>query len=151
MLVRSHPVKGRIRETYRCPPDSSVKLCFHTLPKQTFTSNPSLISLPSGGSNFAVFPGSRSLKINPKSSLTLLQVLNKASFLYSSKLAIVSSILRLSLITVRIICFKLASFFSTLSIMFMTAGLIFFFMPWKRSVTFLRLAFDSAMFWPWKS
>jgi len=43
-------------KSYLCPPLSSVKLCFQTPPRQTFTSNPSEISCPSGGSNFAELP-----------------------------------------------------------------------------------------------
>lgn len=77
----------------RCPPESSVKLCFHTLPvagvsllcprmnwirgykpSETLTSNPSLIVFPSGGSSLAKLPGSNSANICPKLRLTSVQV-----------------------------------------------------------------------------
>ena len=38
------------------------------------------------------------------------------------------------------------SFFSTLSIMFMTLGLILFFMPWKRSARFFNVDLHSVIF-----
>lgn len=53
--------------SHRCPPLSSVKLCFHTDPSLTFTSKPSMRSLPSGDSSLAKLPGSSSPKISPKS------------------------------------------------------------------------------------
>ena len=53
--------------THRCPPLSSVRLAFHTVPSRTLTSSPSVRSCPSGGCNFAKFPGRSSSKINPKS------------------------------------------------------------------------------------
>jgi hypothetical protein len=56
-----------LNQIYRCPPLSSVKLCFHTLPNCTRTSRPSVRSCPSGGCNFAKFPGRSSAKILPKS------------------------------------------------------------------------------------
>jgi hypothetical protein len=94
----------------------------------TLTSSPSEMVLPSGGSSFAKLPGKSSLKMAPKSALTLVQVLCKASFLYSSSLRIVSSIFFLSLTTVDMLFLRLASFFSTLSIIAMTLGLILFFL-----------------------
>ena len=53
--------------SYLCPPLSSVKLCFHTVPSWTFTSNPSMRSWPSGGWSFAKLPGKSSAKMPPKS------------------------------------------------------------------------------------
>ena len=50
-----------------CPPLSSDKDCFHTLPKATRTSRPSRKVPPSGGSSFAMVPGNRVEKIDPKS------------------------------------------------------------------------------------
>ncbi|KAF2203841.1 hypothetical protein GQ43DRAFT_236923 [Delitschia confertaspora ATCC 74209] len=117
----------------------------------TLTSSPSLIVFPSGGSSLAKLPGNSSLKILPKSPLTLDHVLCSASFLYSSRFEIVSSIFFLSLMTVLIMFLRLTSFFSTLSIMLMTLGLILFFIPWKRSAMFLSVALHSAMFCPLKS
>ena len=54
-------------EPYLCPPESSVKLSFHTLPNATFTSNPSRTVMPSGGASLALVPGSSVEKILPKS------------------------------------------------------------------------------------
>ena len=50
-----------------CPPLSSDNDCFQTPPKATRTSNPSKKVPPSGGSSFAIVPGSRVEKIDPKS------------------------------------------------------------------------------------
>ena len=52
---------------YLCPPESSVKLSFQTLPNATFTSNPSRTVMPSGGASLALVPGSNVEKILPKS------------------------------------------------------------------------------------
>ncbi|KAF2636839.1 hypothetical protein P280DRAFT_142119 [Massarina eburnea CBS 473.64] len=112
----------------------------------TLTSRPSEIVLPSGGSSLAKLPGRMSLKICPKSPLTLVHVLCKASFLYLSSLTIVSSIFLLSLTTIDMFFFRLASFFSTLSIMAITLGLILFFMPLSRSSMVLRRPLRSDMF-----
>jgi len=54
-------------DAYRCPPLSSVRLCFHTVPSRTFTSRPCMRSWPSGGCSLAKFPGNSSAKIPPKS------------------------------------------------------------------------------------
>jgi len=117
---------------YLCPPLSSVKLCFHTVPSWTFTSNPSMRSWPSGGWSFAKLPGKSSAKIPPKSlnlaklvirglnerrytcTLTFSQVFWSASRLYRSNSSIVSSIFCLSFSTVDMFFFRSASFFSTL-------------------------------------
>lgn len=63
-----------------CPPLSSDKDCFHTLPKATRTSRPSRKVPPSGGSSFAMVPGNRVEKIDPKSWLTLTHVTFRVSF-----------------------------------------------------------------------
>jgi hypothetical protein len=54
-------------DAYRCPPLSSVRLCFHTVPSRTLTSRPCMRSWPSGGCNLAKFPGNSSAKMPPKS------------------------------------------------------------------------------------
>ena len=59
-------------KAYRCPPLSSVRLCFHTVPSRTLTSSPSIRSLSSGGCSFAKLPGRSSAKIAPKSLFILL-------------------------------------------------------------------------------
>lgn len=50
-----------------CPPLSSDKDCFHTLPNATRTSRPSRKLDPSGGSSLAIVPGKSVLKMDPKS------------------------------------------------------------------------------------
>ncbi len=81
-----------------------------------------------------------------KSPFTFSYVSRRAFFLYSSKLLMASSIFLLCLMTVFIIFLRATSFFTTLSIMFIIFGLIFFFMPWKRSVKLRRDDLHSAMF-----
>ena len=53
--------------TYRWPPLSSVRLCFHTLPNWTLISRPPIKSWLSGSCSFATLPGRSSPKIPPKS------------------------------------------------------------------------------------
>lgn len=62
--------KAKIRESARsdrCPPLSSERDCFQTLPNATLTSRPSKKSHPSDGSSLAVVPGNRVEKMEPKS------------------------------------------------------------------------------------
>lgn len=61
---------ARIKESASrdlCPPLSSDRDCFQTLPKATRTSRPSRKLPPSGGSSFAMVPGSRVENMEPKS------------------------------------------------------------------------------------
>lgn len=50
-----------------CPPLSSERECFQTLPKATRTSRPSKKEHPSGGSSFAIVPGNKVENMDPKS------------------------------------------------------------------------------------
>lgn len=68
----------------RWPPDSSVRLSFHTPLNATRTSSPSSTEQPSGGSNLAVVPGSRVEKMDAKSRPTLSQVVTSTLFFVSS-------------------------------------------------------------------
>jgi len=123
---------------YRCPPESSVNEAFHTVPNRTLTSKPCVISIPSGGCSLEKFPGNNSAKMLPNSlrrptstpsaklglvrsclarptyEFTFSHVFCSASFLYSSRVATVSSIFVLSLSTWRYMPSKSFSFFSTL-------------------------------------
>lgn len=65
-----------------CPPLSSDKDCFQTFPKATRTSRPSRKLPSSGGSSFAMVPGSRVEKIDPK-SLIKKKDLTKANIILS--------------------------------------------------------------------
>ncbi|OMH86422.1 hypothetical protein AX774_g10 [Zancudomyces culisetae] len=85
-------------------------------PRLTLMLNPSVILSGLIGSSRAVFPGSSSAKIPPKSTFTCPNVLVSASYLYFSSVLIVSSILRLSFNTVLSFCFNDCSRFSTFSI-----------------------------------
>mmetsp|Transcript_22104 Transcript_22104/g.41553 ORF Transcript_22104/g.41553 Transcript_22104/m.41553 type:complete len:243 (+) Transcript_22104:162-890(+) len=79
-----------------CPPLSSVRLSFQTSPNATLTSRPSQHSSPSGGSSFAVVPGSSVEKMLPKSLLTLVQVRASSFFFFSSSSRMTFSIFFLS-------------------------------------------------------
>jgi hypothetical protein len=69
-------IRDRARRE-RCPPLNSDKDCFHTLPNATRTSSPSKKSQPSGGSSFAIVPGNRVEKIDPKSLQPKFFLVNK--------------------------------------------------------------------------
>ena len=84
----------------RWPPESSVRDSFHTPPNATRTSRPARKDSPSGGSSLAVVPGSRVLKMEPKSPVTFSHVTFRASFFFSSNSPMTASILDLSLSTI---------------------------------------------------
>lgn len=120
------------------PPLSSVKLDFHVEPSLTRTSKPWDNVIPSAGWSSHQLPGKSVSKICPNSlkqkergkmskwkctarfssactnPFTVSHALVRASSLYSSKRAMVSSIFPLSLMTVLCMVFKSFSFFSTL-------------------------------------
>mmetsp|Transcript_18205 Transcript_18205/g.58882 ORF Transcript_18205/g.58882 Transcript_18205/m.58882 type:complete len:251 (+) Transcript_18205:18-770(+) len=119
---------ARIRERARsdlCPPDSSVRLCFHTPPNATLTSRPSYTSIPSGASSLAVVPGSSVEKMLPKSLVTFAHVARRASRFFSSSSEITSSILVLSFSTIRFLLVRAWYSCSALSNMLMTLRLTF--------------------------
>lgn len=68
----------------RWPPLSSVRDSFHTPLNATRTSSPSRTVQPSGGSSFAVVPGSSVEKMLAKSRPTFSQVVTSTLFLVSS-------------------------------------------------------------------
>mmetsp|Transcript_26720 Transcript_26720/g.61905 ORF Transcript_26720/g.61905 Transcript_26720/m.61905 type:complete len:212 (+) Transcript_26720:390-1025(+) len=80
----------------RCPPLSSVRDCFQTPWKPTLISRPSVASMPSGGSNFALACGNNVPKIESKSLFTLTHVLLKVSNFFWSRSRMTASIFRLS-------------------------------------------------------
>ena len=52
---------------YLCPPESSPSDSFHASPNATLNSSPSRMLRPSGATSFALAPGSRVEKMDPKS------------------------------------------------------------------------------------
>lgn len=53
--------------SYRCPPDSSIRFSFHTVPNATFTTSPVSSVWPSGWVNLPIVPGSNMENMLPKS------------------------------------------------------------------------------------
>mmetsp|Transcript_761 Transcript_761/g.2466 ORF Transcript_761/g.2466 Transcript_761/m.2466 type:complete len:274 (+) Transcript_761:1683-2504(+) len=111
-----------------CPPLSSDSESFQTAPNPTRISSPSITDCPSGGSSFAVAPGSRVEKIEAKSLLTFCHVTCSASFFFSSSSAMTLSILRLSFSM--ILRFEVRSWYSCSAFS-------------KRVITFLLIFFES--------
>mmetsp|Transcript_50030 Transcript_50030/g.160048 ORF Transcript_50030/g.160048 Transcript_50030/m.160048 type:complete len:201 (+) Transcript_50030:341-943(+) len=80
----------------RWPPLSSERDDFQTPLKATLISRPSVGSMPSGGSNFALVFGSSVLKMESKSLLTFCHVRRNVSNFFSSRSRMTCSILHLS-------------------------------------------------------
>ena len=110
----------------RCPPLSSLRLCFQISPKAILTSSPSQASIPSGGSNLAFDPGSNVENIDPKFLLTFFHVRSSSTFFFTSKFSMTVSIFFLSFSTT--LRLRRSSVYSpsAFSIIPMTFLLIFF-------------------------
>ena len=116
---------------YLCPPLSSLRLSFHTLPNPTLTSRPSSSFWPSGGASLAVAPGRRVENIEPKSwktqhqySIDTIQLIGFLSHLFKHRMSYKtydnSSLLTLLTLTQAFL--KASFFFSSSS--WMTAAIL---------------------------
>mmetsp|Transcript_84460 Transcript_84460/g.247701 ORF Transcript_84460/g.247701 Transcript_84460/m.247701 type:complete len:201 (-) Transcript_84460:2991-3593(-) len=96
-LKRSSARTSESARSERCPPLSSESEDFQTPLKATLISRPSVGSMPSGGSSFALVWGSSVPKMESKSLLTFSHVRRRVSLFFSSRSRMTCSILHLSL------------------------------------------------------